>query len=70
MTATYLTREGDTVDAVAWRHYGTNDGRVVEAVLAENPGLAALGALLPAGTEIRMPDIEPATDAQGLRLWD
>ncbi len=49
---------------------GTTDGRVVEAVLAENPGLAALGALLPAGTEIRMPDIEPTADAQGLRLWD
>ncbi|HGC2431299.1 tail protein X, partial [Escherichia coli] len=38
--------QGDTLDAICVRYYGRTEG-VVEAVLAANPGLAELGAVLP-----------------------
>lgn len=41
--------QGDTLDAICVRYYGRTEG-VVEAVLAANPGLAELGAVLPHGT--------------------
>jgi phage tail protein X len=50
-------QQNDTVDAVCWRHYGRTQG-TVEAVLEANPGLAELGAVLPIGTAIELPEIE------------
>ena len=46
--------QGDTVDAVVWRHYGRTAG-LVERVLDANPGLADLGPVLPGGTLINLP---------------
>ncbi len=37
--------QGDTLDAICVRYYGRTEG-VVETVLAANPGLAELGAVL------------------------
>lgn len=50
-----IARQGDTVDAICWRHYGRTDGTVA-AVLEANAGLADHGAVLPAGTLVDMPD--------------
>lgn len=70
----YTSREGDTVDLVCYRHYGNTVGKV-EAVLAANPGLAALGPILPKGTEFTLPDLaapeQQATIKTGtVKLWD
>ena len=70
MSQTYRTSDGDTADYVAWKYYGTQDGKVVEQVLSANPGLADLGPLLPSGVLITLPDITPEPDAQAVRLWD
>lgn len=70
MAATYITRDGDTADRIAWRHYGTLDGRTAEIVLAANPGLADYGARLPAALTITLPDIERPAMQEGVRLWD
>ena len=43
--------QGDTLDAICVRYYGRTEG-VVETVLAANPGLAELGAVLPHGTAV------------------
>ncbi|WP_340610786.1 tail protein X [Xenorhabdus bharatensis] len=59
----------DTVDALCWRHYGRTQG-VTEQVLEANPGLADLGAILPHGTEVTLPDIAPAPVTPTLQLWD
>lgn len=67
---TYIAREGDTVDLIAWRYYGRQDARVVEQVLAANPHLADHGPVLPGGTELVLPAITTSTQSQGLRLWD
>jgi phage tail protein X len=63
-------RQGDTVDMICQRFYGATGG-YVEAVLDTNPGLAALGVVLPMGTRIEMPDIDPVpSEIQLVALWD
>lgn len=62
--------QGDTVDALVWRNYGRTTG-LVERVLAANPGLADLGAVLPNGTLVNLPDAAPqAEQTQMVNLWD
>lgn len=56
MPKTYVTKQGDMVDLVCKRHYGRT-AQVTEAVLDTNPGLAALGPVLPFATRITLPDI-------------
>ena len=62
--------QGDTVDAIVWRHYGRTAG-LVERVLDANPGLAELGAVLPNGTLVNLPEAAPqAEQSQMVNLWD
>lgn len=67
---TYTTKQGETVDLACLAFYGrTRD--VVEQVLSANPGLASLGAVLPMGTTILMPDAPTASRARPLvSLWE
>jgi len=64
---TVITQAGDTVDLVCWRHYGITRA-VTEVVLRANPGLAAMGPKLPAGTKIVLPKVR-LSPAQGQRLY-
>ncbi|KLW00242.1 tail protein X [Klebsiella aerogenes] len=64
-----IAQQGDTLDALCHRHYGRTEG-VVEAVLAANPGLAELGAILPHGTSVSLPVIDTAAVTETLNLWD
>ncbi|WP_323667097.1 tail protein X [Pectobacterium punjabense] len=64
-----IAQQGDTLDALCYRHYGRTQG-AVEAVLAANPGLAELGAILPHGTAISLPDISAAPVRQSVQLWE
>lgn len=62
----------DTVDAICYRIYGSTVGHV-EAVLEANPGLSALGTVLPMGTQVIVPDpaeTEATTDTTIINLWD
>ena len=61
--------QGDTVDSMCWRYYGRTAG-VVEKVYAANKGIADLGALLPHGTAIDMPDVAEQPQQEILKLWD
>lgn len=70
MTREFVASEGDTVDLIAWRVYGTQEARVVEQLLDANPGVADLGVTLPAGTRLVLPDLNTAADLGGVRLWD
>lgn len=64
------TQQGDTVDALCWRHYGRTAG-MVEAVLEMNAGLADYGPILPIGLEVQIPDTPATTPtAPLLQLWD
>jgi len=64
------SQQGDTVDALCWRHLGaTRD--VVEITYEINPGLADLGAVLPHGLLVTLPDSAPhPASAQTVTLWD
>lgn len=61
-------QQGDTVDSLCWRHHGSS--AAVEATLEANPGLAALGPVLPIGTAVTLPDEPPAAQNDLLQLWD
>ena len=62
--------QGDTVDLICWRTYGRTAG-ITEQVLDANPGIADLGAVLPVGTLVEIPD-QPATPVANnrVKLWD
>lgn len=70
-TSTATARAGETVDAICWRMLGRT-AAVTEQVLLLNPGLAALGPLLPEGTKVTLPDITAAAPAilDTVKLWD
>ncbi|MBN8263026.1 MAG: tail protein X [Xanthomonadales bacterium] len=65
--------QGDTLDALLWRHTGRTVA-LVEATLAANPGLADLGVVLPHGTAVDIPEsalrAPPLADQPLIKLWD
>lgn len=63
---------GDTLHGILWRRDRGRTAEAVQATLALNPGLAALGPLLPAGTRIRLapaPSEGGEREAAIVRLW-
>jgi len=62
--------QGDSIDSLCYRHLGNSDA--VETVLDSNPGLAALGPILPMGTRVTLPDSAATTAKQKtlIQLWD
>jgi phage tail protein X len=63
------TIQGDTVDALCWRHLQRTQG-VVEATLLLNPGLADLGPILPTGTVVELAQPAAAATRAVVKLWD
>lgn len=49
--------EGIVLDLLLHRKYGVRGRELVEATLVLNPGLAALGPILPIGTKVLLPDL-------------
>jgi len=65
-----IAQQGDTVDALCWRHYGRTDG-TVEAVLEANAGLADYGPVLPHGLAVELPELASIAPTQPLlQLFD
>ena len=65
------SEQGDTLDLAVWRAAGRTAG-IVEAVFRANPGIAALGAVLPTGTPIEIPDAalaEASKQTDIIQLW-
>jgi phage tail protein X len=65
--STWRTTDGDMLDAICRTHYGTE--AQVPAVLAANPGLAALGPVYAAGVLITLPPLPAPVEAGQVRLW-
>lgn len=59
--------QGEMVDQICADHYG--DTAMTEAVYEANPGLAALGPVLPRGTLIKLPAAPAPAPRQIVRLW-
>ncbi|MCW2484745.1 tail protein X [Candidatus Symbiopectobacterium sp. NZEC127] len=64
-----IAQQGDTLDALCYRHYGRTRG-AVEAVLSVNPGLADYGTILPHGTAVTLPNIATAPVRESVQLWE
>jgi phage tail protein X len=63
----YTTKEGDILDWICWKHYGTT--AVLEQVLSANPTLT--DEKLPAGVIVKLPYIASIKNKkQELRLWN
>lgn len=62
-------RQGDTLDLICHRHLGTTAG-VTERALELNPGIAALGAELPIGAPVTLPEAPDAPVKTRTKLWD
>jgi phage tail protein X len=72
MAASYITKEGDTVDYIAYQYYGHTGNQVVEKILDANYSLAEQPAVLPQGITITLPDQQDTaviTSAK-VKLWD
>jgi phage tail protein X len=66
---TVPARQGEPLDAVVWRHRGRT-AALVEQALQLNPGLAALGPALPAGTLVILPSPAAAQPVrETVKLW-
>ena len=66
----YIARDGDMVDEICHRHYGTTRDGVVDAVLEANNLLELGMPLLRAGQIIFLPDIATEPVRTVVRLWD
>lgn len=65
---TYRTMDGDVLDAIAHKHLGSSEA--VHALLRANPGLAGMGAVLPAGLLVQIPRVATASPRKKtVRLW-
>jgi phage tail protein X len=63
---TYTIKEGDVLDWIVWKHYGTT--AVLEQVLAANPTLT--DEKLPPGVTVKLPYIASIKNRkQEVRLW-
>ena len=65
---TYITKDGDVLDAICWKYYGSTTG-VVEKVLQANRHLAELGAIFSAGVKIALPDLAQEEETESVKLW-
>lgn len=66
----YTTKQNEVLDAICYRHYGRTRA-VTEMVLEANPGLAALGPVLPFARRISLPTMQERTRRRPLvGLWD
>lgn len=71
MSQTYQTRDGDTLDEIAWRYYGAVNSSILRQVMDANPGIADIGPRLPLNVMVTLPEISvPATTRKGVVLWD
>ncbi|GHA13234.1 P2-like prophage tail protein X [Devosia pacifica] len=66
METVTITRERMTLDLLLWRRFGGAGRALIAAALTLNPGLAALGPVLPLGTVVTLPE-PPLETAQRSR---
>jgi phage tail protein X len=71
MPTIWTTRDGDVLDAICARHYGSDSvPAAVTLVLEANQGLADKGAIYPAGIQIVLPPMAQRISESPNNLWD
>ncbi|AQX31191.1 tail protein X [Bartonella schoenbuchensis] len=70
MSDIYVTKNGDMVDAICWKHYPKGQQALaVERVYTANHRLADLGPILKAGVTIVLPALPYPQATPVIRLW-
>jgi phage tail protein X len=64
----YYSAQGDTLDIICYRYYGSQSV-AVEEIMNANRHLADLGVVLPIGTKIMLPAIEKTAENKRVALW-
>ena len=70
MIAITVQRSRTTIDLLLWRQHGMAGSGLLEQTLGANPGLAGLGAELPLGTVVLLPDAPRPASAQQTKVVD
>tara|TARA_R110002020_G_scaffold15555_32_gene55408 strand:- start:19135 stop:19347 length:213 start_codon:yes stop_codon:yes gene_type:complete len=70
MSRTVIIEPAERLDRLARAIYGSEAGGTVERLLDANPGLAALGPIVPAGTVLVVPEEVAASPSVVVRPWD
>ena len=68
-----VTTEGVTLAKIIWQFLKRQPEGYLELVLEHNPGVSALGPVLPIGTAVKLPieEIPQQTSTRTIiRLWD
>ncbi|MFW2072638.1 tail protein X [Acinetobacter gerneri] len=70
--AKYITKEGDTIDAIAFDYYGDTNNKIVEQIIDANYCLASLPVILPSGIHIELPERgkTAVVTNRKVKLWD
>ncbi|MEC4090147.1 tail protein X [Pseudoalteromonas rubra] len=68
-TQAVYSAQGDTVDAICYRHYGSTTG-ITEQVIGANPHIANLPPVLPTNTLVMLPEISRPASPTLIKLWD
>jgi phage tail protein X len=68
--AQYLTKEGDMLDEIAYRYYGSTTNKVVENIIDANFNISNYGPILPSGILIELPEIKQTVEKRKVKLWD
>lgn len=68
----YQTKDGDTVDYVAYKFYGNTKNEIVEQIYELNPHLFDHPPLLPENLIIELPKKKVSTTVSNkkVKLWD
>ena len=70
MIAITVQRPRTTIDLLLWRQHGMAGSGLLEQPLAANPGVASLGAELPLGAVILLPEAPRRASAQQTKVVD
>lgn len=60
MNTIVVARDRVALDLLLWRRFGAGGNAMLEATLELNPGLADLGAIIPVGTSVILPEYASA----------
>lgn len=70
MISITVQRPRTTLDLLLWRQHGIGGPALLEQSLELNPGLAGLGAELPLGTRVLLPELPAPVAAQAVKVID
>lgn len=65
-----VQRPRTTLDLLLWRQHGVAGAALLEQTLEINPGVADLGAELPIGTAVKLPELQASAPAQTTTVID